>query len=164
METPSERLQRHSEAHRKSKLVKLLFHNQLSEKQDPFYMYSDQEFKSRFRFTKECVRDKILPIVQEKLSCKYGSQLSPLLQLLTALRFYGCGAFQTIIGDSGQVSQSSVHRIIKNVSIAIATEREQFIKFPTLAEAAATKIEFMKISQFPGNSLSNIQISGNRVI
>ncbi|XP_030848477.1 putative nuclease HARBI1 [Strongylocentrotus purpuratus] len=73
------------------------------------------------------------------------------LQVLTALRFYAVGSFQKMHGDEATVSQSSVCRIIKDVSEAIAGRKRQFMKFPTTRdEIETTQQQFYEYCGFPG--------------
>jgi len=57
--------------------------------------YTESDFKYRFRFSKDVVLNVVLPIVSQKvLSSDRGLPVSPLLKLLTALRFYATSSFQ----------------------------------------------------------------------
>lgn len=62
---------------------------------NPFIYYSDQEFKQRYRFSKNTVNQIILPEIfdLESLSNR-GLPISIDTQLLIALRFYATGSFQ----------------------------------------------------------------------
>ena len=40
------------------------------------------------------------------------------------------GTFQMMYGDEAHFSQSSVCRVVKNVSVALTSRRGQFVKFP----------------------------------
>lgn len=51
-------------------------------------------------------------------------------KLYAALRFYAAGTFQHTVGDLSGISQSSVSRIVKQVSLAIAMLRDEFIYMP----------------------------------
>ena len=54
-------------------------------------------------------------------------------------------------GDEAQLSQSSVCRVIKDVSEAFARRREQFMKFPTSREEVeATQQQFYQYCRLPG--------------
>ena len=54
-------------------------------------------------------------------------------------------------GDEAQLSQSSVCRVIKAVSEAIAARRRQFMKFPTTAqEKEREQQQFYRYCRFPG--------------
>ena len=61
------------------------------------------------------------------------------------------GSFQRMHGDEAQISQSSVCRVIKHVSDALASRRRQFMKFPTTRqEIASTQQQFYQYCRFPG--------------
>lgn len=64
--------------------------------QNPFEFYNEWEFKRRFRFTKESVMFRILPLIEEGLAKNNnrGLPISPVLQLLICLRFYSTASFQ----------------------------------------------------------------------
>lgn len=63
---------------------------------NPFEFYDNHQFKTRYRFSKEIIRDVLLPLVGDNLVklSKRGLPISPILQLLIALRFYATGNFQ----------------------------------------------------------------------
>ncbi|XP_042882922.1 putative nuclease HARBI1 [Penaeus japonicus] len=71
-------------------------------------------------------------------------------QVLVALRFYASGTFQSVIGDSVGLSQSSVSRIINAVTSAIFNLAQMDIKMPrTRDEIQKTKQDFFAIKGFP---------------
>lgn len=63
--------------------------------QNPLHWYSSEEFKMRYRFTKNTVIDLIYPLVdwQEFINNR-GLPIPPTLMLLASLRFYATGSFQ----------------------------------------------------------------------
>lgn len=68
---------------------------------NPFEFYSNHQFKYRYRFSKEVLRDVILPLVQDALNKpnQRGLPLSPLQQLLIAIRFYATASFQVCLSS-----------------------------------------------------------------
>lgn len=71
-------------------------------------------------------------------------------QVLTALRFYASGSFQSVVGDASGLSQSSVSRIIGKVTDALFSRARREIKMPrSAADIAATKHKFYQLSNFP---------------
>lgn len=64
--------------------------------QNPFEFYNEWEFKRRFRFAKDSVMFRILPLIEEGLSKvnNRGLPIAPVLQLLISLRFYATASFQ----------------------------------------------------------------------
>lgn len=65
---------------------------------NPFEFLNEYEFKRRYRFTKNIVRNVLLPLVLNDLdkANQRGLPINPLFQLLVALRFYATGNFQVI--------------------------------------------------------------------
>lgn len=68
----------------------------LRDYQNPFEVYSEWEFRRRFRFSKHSVMYGILPLIEEGLARinNRGLPISPILQLLICLRFYSTASFQ----------------------------------------------------------------------
>ena len=65
--------------------------------ENPFAALTDSEFKRRYRFTKDCVINIIMPLVSpENVRFRNNRGLPvPLhIKLLTALRFYATGSIQ----------------------------------------------------------------------
>ena len=71
----------------------------------------------------------------------------PLQQLLIALRFYATGCFQLVDGDLFGVHKSTVCRIVRRVSKAIARLKGQYIRFEPRRETTAG---FYRRAGFPG--------------
>ena len=71
--------------------------------------------------------------------------------MLIALRFYATGSFQVVVGDLMNISQSSVCRVIKNVSRCIASAKNGYNIFPTdQNDIAGVNRKFYEISNIPG--------------
>ena len=76
--------------------------------------------------------------------------VTPTNQLLLTLRFYALGSMLFALGDFIGVSTSTASQIVKNVTIAIATLANQFIKLPEGDnELDKCKTEFYGIAKFP---------------
>ena len=119
---------------------------------NPFEYYSDDEFRKRFRFTKEGTMF-ILNLISEELEhgTNRGHGLPPMLQLLVTLRYYATGSFQMTVGDLANIHQSTVSRTVKHVSNKLAAKKPDFIKFPASpAERQSTSQKFWGIATFPG--------------
>ncbi|XP_013144283.1 PREDICTED: putative nuclease HARBI1 [Papilio polytes] len=117
--------------------------------QNPFDFYSSEEFRRRYRFSKDIVHSVILPMVTDSdLLTRRGLPVPPIYQLIVTLRFYATGNFQMVTGDLIQLSQPTVSRIVKKVSRLICFKIRQFIKFPSNLEMI--KQQFYGISHFPG--------------
>lgn len=80
-----------------------------------------------------------------------GLPLPPLLKFLVALRFYGCGAFQTVVGDLVNVSQPEVSQTVWEITQAIALHLyPTYVRFPNAAEMPSVMARFYKIAGFQG--------------
>lgn len=64
--------------------------------QNPLEFHSEEEFRQRFRFSKDTVQNYILPRIEEPLrkDSNRGLPIAPMFQLLLALRFYATASFQ----------------------------------------------------------------------
>ena len=69
--------------------------------------------------------------------------LSHELQLCTALRYFVCGSFQIVVGDTFNISKPTVSRCVSNVCIALASLNPQFITFPEGNVAQHVKQDFV---------------------
>ncbi|XP_071576506.1 putative nuclease HARBI1 [Temnothorax nylanderi] len=109
----------------------------LRDYQNPFEVYSEWEFKRRFRFFKNSVTFGILPLVKEGLAKinNRGLPISPILQLLICLRFYSTASFQLVLGDIITISQPTILRIVFRVSILLASYINRYIKIPSSEES-----------------------------
>ncbi|GFQ81848.1 nuclease HARBI1 [Trichonephila clavata] len=105
----------------------------------------------RFRLTKESVAELTLLIehkLESKTSCN--NALSPLEQVLIALRFYAVACMQLVIADLFDVSQPTVCRVVHRVSEAIASFLPDFIHLPVNREECKTvSRKFFNIAGFP---------------
>ena len=117
---------------------------------NPLEAYSNVKFKRKFRFEKEVVRNVLLPLVGDSLESHSGKYLSPLIQLMVALRFFASNSFQNIVGDTVTVSQPSICRIVNKVSRLFAGMYQRFVHFPTEDEAPNIKQQFFQIAGVPG--------------
>ena len=76
--------------------------------------------------------------------------MSPLLQLLTALRYYATGTHLDVIADFMGMHSTTAIRIIPRVSAAIARLYPRFISLPVTNEGQASiKEGFYEIARFP---------------
>ncbi|KAH0816484.1 hypothetical protein GEV33_006307 [Tenebrio molitor] len=86
------------------------------ERKSPFEMYSEAEFRSRYRFYKNTV-GTIIDLVEDHISpmTLRTRSLSAAEQLLIALRFYATGAFQILVGDDYGVHKTTA--VLHNIAI-----------------------------------------------
>ena len=105
--------------------------NPLRHRSNPLDDLHEVEINQRFRFSKdtvlsilEMIRDNITPLSDRD------ANIPPMLKLLAGLRFFATGSFQSVTSDLLNISQTSVSRILCNVSKAIAAHHHTFITFP----------------------------------
>lgn len=120
------------------------------ERLNAFEIYSDIEFRARFRVSKETVL---------YLDTVFGSTIKPLTkrsrpiqsvdQILLTLRFYATGSYQRVIGDLFNVEQPTVHRIVHRVTAKIAGMKPLYINMPTTEEFPNVAHDFFSIAAFP---------------
>ena len=92
--------------------------------------FTNEELRARYRFGKESIR-YITNLLAEDLRRKtlQNHPLSVLQRVLIALRFYASGSFLQVVGDTIGVDKSTVSRVVTNVTLALVTKQQQFIKF-----------------------------------
>jgi len=72
-------------------------------------------------------------------------------QLLIALRFYATGSFQLVVGDLFDVDKATICRTVHRVTMAIASLREQHVKFPGTEQEQHDVMQlFYRKSGIPG--------------
>lgn len=123
--------------------------------ENPLERFEDSEFKKRYRFDKDTVTETLLPLVIEALEkpTNRGLPIPPVLQLLVALRFYATSSFQVVSGDLRGISQPTVSRVIKKVSILIAERLGDFVKFPNTVQGfRMNTTRFYEVDHFPNVS------------
>uniref|UniRef100_A0A914X5H1 Putative nuclease HARBI1 n=1 Tax=Plectus sambesii TaxID=2011161 RepID=A0A914X5H1_9BILA len=119
---------------------------------NPLEMYDDLNLYQRFRFDRQGIVDlaaMLAPALNSRTT--KGRPIPPVAQVLIALRFSASGSFQAVAGDSVQVSQPTVSRIIHRVSLAVVRRINNFIIYPSdPAHIARTHQEFFEMAGFPG--------------
>lgn len=122
--------------------------NRMKDLSNPLHHYNDVQFHCRFRFSKA--------VVLELAETIFGNQhrrshsVPNMIQLLVTLRYYASGNFQRSDGDIIGIDQSTVCRIVHNISRLIACNRNRYIKFPaTFDEIRRSKQRFFDIAGFP---------------
>lgn len=116
-----------------------------------FDTFDDVSFRRRFRLTKECVHN-LLILIEHRLEYQHdlNNSVSPINQLLVTLRLFSTGGHLQSVADFAGMHLSTVSRIVKRVSEAIAQLYVAFIKFPDNAEEV-NKIQqdFYDVASFP---------------
>lgn len=85
----------------------------------------------------------------EQKSRKHSS-VSPIQQLLVALRFYSTGNFQLDNAELLGISQPTISRIVQKVSGIIASKYRDVVTFPSGNRILEVQRGFMNISGIPG--------------
>ena len=112
--------------------------------------FTDQELRNRFRSGRQGI-GYITNLIADELhrSTRRNHALPPLQQVLIALRFYASGSFLQVIGDTAGVDNSTVSRVVTNVSNALIAKQSKFITWPKDAEVAEVKNSFYRRGGFP---------------
>lgn len=103
-----------------------------------FERYTDSELLGYYRFNREGLEfllDLLNPVLE--VTSARGRPLPADVKLCIALRFYGCGTFQKVVGDSLNGSQSTVSRVVECVTNGLVALAPNHIKFPTTNENVA---------------------------
>ena len=113
--------------------------------------YTNEELRTRYRFGRESIM-YITDLLAEDLrrNTQRNHPISPLQQVLIALRFYASGSFLQVIGDTIGVDKSTVSRVVTNVSLALVAKQQQYIKWPKdQQELGKSKKSFYQRGKFP---------------
>ena len=129
MEGPMRYKQLRNYANRRNTHVRRVRH--LRDRFNPLEEYDDEAFRLRFRLRKDSVSDLVKILAKDlEHQTRRGLLLTPMQQVLIALRFYATGTFQRVIGDLFGVSVFAACRVIHKVSRAIAKQKRQFLSIP----------------------------------
>ncbi|XP_064648763.1 putative nuclease HARBI1 [Lineus longissimus] len=116
----------------------------------PLDAYNDLELYRRYRLDRETLLELIDAVGDELDPITLRNHALPReLKVLAALRFYGTGSFQILTGDSVQISQPTMCRVISQVTRALLALVPKVIKFPALDEIPNIVEEFHNIANFP---------------
>ena len=114
---------------------------------------SENAVKSRFRFGRDSINN-LADLLSDDLARNTARNhaLSPLVQVLVALRFFASGSFLEVIGDTFGLPKSTVSRCITAVSQALVRRQHMFIVWPDWDEDRKTIIKqaFFAKNGFPG--------------
>lgn len=107
----------------------------------------EREFRERYRFLLINIQF-ILNLIRPSLitMTRRSKAVSPLLQLLVALRYFATGSFFRLIGDSVGLSEATVSRCVHRVATALCGIGRRYISFPTDWQLLKTKQEFYNLS------------------
>ncbi|CAC5423162.1 HARBI1 [Mytilus coruscus] len=105
---------------------------------------SDRQIRSRFRFKRESIQF-ISDLLRNDLShtTRRSQPISVEMQVMLALRFYASGSFLEVIGDTMGVDKATACRAVNDVTNALLSKKDQFIKWPARQEE---RIEISRVS------------------
>lgn len=117
----------------------------------PMVEYVEEDFQKRYRLSKAAVTDisEMLKARLEYLSNR-NNPVPVIDQVLTTLRYYATGTYQSVISDLHGIHQTSCGRIVKRVTIALAEKAKDFISMPSSEEELRqAKLHFLNLHSFP---------------
>lgn len=123
-----------------------------SKRIDPVEYYLDEDFRKRYRFTKDTFRflcDEFEDDLGRKTARHYA--LSTETQLAIALRYYATGSFLEVVGDTLMaVAKSTVSQVVYDVSLALSQKLDDYIIYPTdQNKLRKMTYGFKQIADFP---------------
>ncbi|CAC5365624.1 HARBI1 [Mytilus coruscus] len=125
---------------------------------------SDRQIRSRFRFKRESIqfisdllRNDLSHTTRNADSYQISKKSLEELQpqdpslVMLALRFYASGSFLEVIGDTMGVDKATACRAVNDVTNALLSKKDQFIKWPARQEERdRNKQGFFRGGLFPG--------------
>jgi hypothetical protein len=123
----------------------------IRDRENPFELHDDVEFKKRFRLNKTTLMN-LVHLIGDAIEprTRRNKSLDARAQILITLRFYATGGFLELIGDYMHIHKSNICRTIRRVTNQIAQLSRQYIKMPNNNhELMATKQGFFQIAGFP---------------
>lgn len=114
---------------------------------NPLEDLDEDEVFARYRFRPPTILF-IVGLVAESVRkvTKRNCSLPPLYEVLCALRFFATGAFQIVIGDTLNVSQTTAGRCCRRVARALVERVGEVIRFPRGPDAISTKQLFYQVA------------------
>lgn len=120
------------------------------ERSKPLEQYTHEELYARFRFGNADIKyiaDLVRPELQRRTRRSHSMSVEE--QVLIALRFYASGSFYQVVGDSIGVDKSTVSKVVKAVSVTLASLVNQFVCFPRDDQISQTKRKFLLLGNMP---------------
>lgn len=118
---------------------------------DPLNHYSEEELRFRYRFGREGINFIVELLSDEIAPSTRRSHSSATGQVLVTLRFLASGSFLEVIGDTFlSYDKSTVSRVVRRVTLALASKVNYFVKFPTAPnERDEIKHGLFRVGGFP---------------
>ncbi|CAH1981915.1 unnamed protein product [Acanthoscelides obtectus] len=117
---------------------------------DHFTRWNDEEFRVRFRLSKETVTmlEQRLHVLTPKTERNYA--VTAMQQILLVLRFCATGCMLQTVGDFTGIHKTTACRIVKRVIGIFASLAAEYIHMPnTQEEIDEVKTKFYTIAKFP---------------
>ena len=84
------------------------------------------------------------------------SALTPLIQILVALRFLATGSFYILVGEPLGIAKSTAVRAVRHVCFLLARLAQKYISFPADLSSFTCKSRFFEIA---GKLINNLHIA-----
>lgn len=96
-------------------------------------------------------KSEIFSIFMKNFSEKYfrNNSVSPINQILTALRFYASSGHLSTVADFMGIHESTASRIVEKVSRVLASQYRNFVRLPRPQEIISFQTNFYEIARFP---------------
>ena len=117
------------------------------DRSNPLEGLSEEDIFDRYRFFPVTIFF-IVDLLKDNLmfNTRRNNPLTPLFQVLVALRFFATGSFYITIGDTLNISKSAVGRTVRRVSYLLCQLANDFIQIPRGEELLQVKAAFHKIA------------------
>lgn len=122
----------------------------MNDRDNPLKDMLPSEVKDKFRFSAESIY-YLCRIIGNNLRRKTrrSMALTPILQILVALRFYATGSYFRVIGDTLGVSKSTVCLCVEHVTAELIKLSCKEIVFPSMTSLVNIKTAFKAIAGIP---------------
>ena len=128
---------------------------------DPLNHYSEEELRSRYRSGREGINFNVELLSDEIAPSTRSHSLSAKEQVSVTLRFLASGSFLEVIGDTfWSYDKSTVSRLVRRVTLALASKVNDFVKFPTTPnERHEIKRGLFRVGGFSRAFISNLKFN-----
>ena len=118
----------------------------IRDRTNPLENLSEHEVFLRYRFRPDTIMYIVSILPNLSSPTRRNSPIPALLQVLITLRFIATGAIHLLIGDTVNVSRSTVGRVVRKVSRYLQQLSPQYIQFPRHQQANDVKSGFSRIA------------------
>ena len=123
--------------------VERLFRDRLN----PLEVFRPEQVRRKFRFWPNQIRD-ILEMVRDEFEPQTARShaVPALIKLCCALRFYASGSYLDVVGDVMGLSETTVCRVVRDVTAALLRLQPQHLHWPGNEERWQIQIGFRAIA------------------